>query len=271
MTSINHSEAAAITDHNRAVWNRCAPTYATGIEALTAGATETLLDLAGVGADTELLDVGTGPGTVIGPATKRGARVSAVDLAPEMVAAARQRHPDTRIEIGDAANLDRSADSVDAVTMGFCLHHIPNPHGVLAEAYRVLRPGGRVAFSLWVPAERLEAFGIAFQAVAENTDMGSIENLQPQPIGAEPGDYVDLLHQSGFVHACAREVDLGWTVTGGEPVFDLIDRFLDLSTQPSDTRRAISDAIATAVGQRIGPDGTAHLPNPAIVAAATKP
>lgn len=270
MTAIDLTQAAAITEHNRELWNRCAPTYATGIEALTAGANTPLLDLAGVGADTELLDIGTGPGTLIGPARERGARVTAVDLAPEMVAEARKRHPDATIEVGDATSLDRGDASIDAITMGFCLHHIPNPHDVLAEAHRVLRPGGRVAFALWVPADRLEAFGVAFQAVAENTDMGTIESLQPEPIGATPADYVDLLHECGFDHAHARELDLRWQVTSGEPVFDLFDRFLALASQNSETRRAIRDAIDTEVNQRLGPDGTTHLPNPAIVATAVK-
>jgi hypothetical protein len=58
--------------------------------------------------------------------------------------------------------------------------------------------------AVWAPNERLEAFGIPFEAVAAHTDMGSIENLQPEPIGLVPGDDVDLLHHCGFTHAHAR-------------------------------------------------------------------
>ena len=66
MTTLSDSDAAAVTDHNRDIWDRCAPTYTTGFENLTGGATTPLLDMAGVGLGTALLDVGTGPGTLPG-------------------------------------------------------------------------------------------------------------------------------------------------------------------------------------------------------------
>lgn len=109
----------AVTDHNRQIWDRCAPTYTTGFENLTGGATTPLLDLAGVGTDTELLDIGTGPATLIGPALDRGARITAIDLAPAMVEQARLRHPGTTIDIGDGLHLSRASVSLDAITIDF--------------------------------------------------------------------------------------------------------------------------------------------------------
>ena len=76
--SIADPQLAEITASNIVTWNRCAPTYADGFEALTGQATTALLDLAGVGRGTELLDVGTGPGTLLGEALARGARITAV-------------------------------------------------------------------------------------------------------------------------------------------------------------------------------------------------
>ena len=61
-----------------------------------------LLDLAGVGQAISLLDVVTGPRTLIGPALGRGADMSAVDVTPEMVEWARQRHPGVEIAVAAA-------------------------------------------------------------------------------------------------------------------------------------------------------------------------
>lgn len=270
MTTLGESDAAAVTNHNREIWDRCAPTYATVFEHLTGGATTPLLDLAGVGVGTELLDVGTGPGTLIGPALERGASVTAIDLAPAMVDQARLRHPGTSIEIGDATHLTQASDALGAITMGFCLHHIPNPHAVLVEVHRALRPGGRVAFAVWAPAEQLDAFGLAFDAVSRHTDLGDITNLQPPAIGSDPQDYIELLHRAGFAHAHARTLDLTWQVTDGHALFDGFDRFLDLSIQDPDARPQIREAIDREIRRRLDADGTAHLANPAIVATAVK-
>jgi SAM-dependent methyltransferase len=263
-------EVQQVTAHNEAVWNRCAATYAEVFEPLTSGATIVLLDLAGVGRSTNLLDIGTGPGTLIGPALARGAHVTAIDLAPEMVATARSRHPDVTIAIGDATNLPHPDGSHDSVTLGFCLHHAAEPATILREANRVLRPGGRIAFAVWAPADQLEAFGVAFAAIAESIPMDEPNIPQPPALGTTPSDYEGLLTQTGFVRPTARVLDLSWPLADGATMFDGFDRVLDLSGQPPSIREQIRRRLDAHVCPRVGADGLAHLANPAIVAAATK-
>ena len=271
MTTLTADQIAELTRHNLAVWDRCAPTYADGFEALTGGATTALLDLAGVGRGTELLDVGTGPGTLVAAGKQRGARVSAIDLAPRMVEQARARHPDTDIAVGDASSLPHPSASFDAVTLGFCLHHAADPQAVLGEADRVLRPGGRVAFSVWAGEDRLEAFGVAFAAVGESVPLDLVPNLQAPAIGFEPSDYESILNRGGFVHPTARILELFWSLTDGAAMFDGFDRFLDLREQPPSIREEIRQRLDQQIRRRAGADGVAHLPNPAIIAAAAKP
>jgi ubiquinone/menaquinone biosynthesis C-methylase UbiE len=268
MTSLTTEQIADVTRHNREVWNRCAPTYTEVFGPLTGDAANVLLDLAGVGDDTDLLDIGTGPGTLIQPALDRGAHVSAVDLAPDMVQQARTTHPDLDIRVADGAALPHGDRTFDAVTLGFCLHHTANPLAVLSEAKRVLRPGGRLSLAVWAPADQLQAFGIGFTAVGEHVPLADLAMPQPPAVATSPDDYRQLLADSGFTHPTARILHLTWDVTDGSSIFDGFDTFLDLSGQPVATRASIRERLDQMVRDHRQADGIARLANPAIVAAA---
>jgi SAM-dependent methyltransferase len=262
-----------IDDHNRAQWGRVAPTYAEGFEVLTGAAAEPTLDAGGVGRGTEMLDVGTGPGTLIGPALSRGASISAVDLTDEMVSEVRRRFPSIDARTAKASELPFDALSFDAVILGFCVHHMAEPVRALAEAHRVLRPGGRIAFTVWGELERLEAFGIAFAALAQ-LELGDDEPPPelPLPMGRPLVDYETALEQAGFVQPSARNLQIGWRVQGARAIIDGFERFFGLAPVLSDNQRiAFGSAVEQAVTERADPDGTTYLPNPAILAAARKP
>jgi ubiquinone/menaquinone biosynthesis C-methylase UbiE len=103
-----------------------------------------------LGARGRMLDVGTGPGHIPLLVCERvpDARVVAIDLARHMLAHA-ERHRaasphGARVELrlADAKRLDFEDASFDAVFSNTILHHIPDPRPFLAEARRVLRPGG---------------------------------------------------------------------------------------------------------------------------------
>jgi SAM-dependent methyltransferase len=270
MMTLTENQIAAITAHNIARWNRLAPTYASGFEALTGEAAVVLLDLAGVGRDTELLDIGTGPGSLLGPALARGASVTAVDLAPEMIAAARSRYPTVEIHEADAHHLPFADASFDAVTMGFMLHHVADPPAVLRAAYRVLRPGGRLAFTVWDDDERAEAINVALAAFGDALE--AVAEEPPQAVlGETPADFERLLRDAGFAAPTARVLEIGWEVADGGAMFDGLARYLDLGGLAPEQAAAIRARIDESVRQRAGTTGTARLANPAIVASGRRP
>jgi SAM-dependent methyltransferase len=272
-SQLTSEQITSIDDDNRATWGRTAATYAEGFEAMTGAAAEATLDAAGVGLGSHVLDVGTGPGTLIGPALGRGATVIALDLTEEMIDQVRQRFPDVEARIGKASNLPFDVESFDAVTLGFCVHHMAEPARALVEAHRVLRPGGRVAFTVWGEVERLEAISIALSALAE-VGLESDDDAPQPPLsfGRPLTDYQTALEQAGFIQPIARNLEIGWRVRGAAPIIDGFERYAGLAQHASDQQRTgFAAAVEHAVSSRADSDGTTYLPNPAILAAARKP
>ena len=99
--------------------------------------------------DAEVLEVGCGTGAVCRfLATLPGVRsVLGIDPSPVFIERARELAGDARLafEPGDARELGLETESVDVVVFHTALSHIPGVEGALAEAYRVLRPDGRLA------------------------------------------------------------------------------------------------------------------------------
>ncbi|GCB48777.1 class I SAM-dependent methyltransferase [Streptomyces sp. NL15-2K] len=131
----------------RAMWAGRVEAYAGSFARLCAWPVEALLDAAGVAAGSHVLDAGTGTGTAAVAALGRGARVAAVDADAGMVAAARARGVDARVAV--MTELPYPKGEFDAVVGNFVLNHVGRPRAALAELRRVLRPGGRIAVTLW--------------------------------------------------------------------------------------------------------------------------
>ena len=82
-----------------------------------------------------------------------------------MIEQAKQLHPGIDFREGDAEQLPLGSGLFDAVAMNFGILHLGLPEKALAEAYRVLRPEGRFAFSVWRDPQETIGFGIVLRAV----------------------------------------------------------------------------------------------------------
>ena len=133
----------------QAFFDRLAPDWDAGMvrnEAVIAR----ILDNAGVCEGCTVLDVACGTGVLFGDYVKRGAaRVTAVDLSPEMAARAAEKATGTQITVvcGDVEDSAAVRDSgpYDVVMVYNAFPHFPDPARLIAHLATLLKPGGRLS------------------------------------------------------------------------------------------------------------------------------
>lgn len=192
------STTDSFADFERRGWSRRSTGYRDGFGAMTAGVHPTLLDAAGAGPGTRLLEVGCGPGALAALARDRGAEVTATDAEPAMVALAAAL-PGVRAERAALPGLPYADGTFDAVVGAFVLNHVPDPQAAAADLRRVLAPGGRAALAVWDTLERNRAQGLVFDAV--RAVGGAAPRLPgPPPFArhASPAGLAALLEGAGF-------------------------------------------------------------------------
>jgi ubiquinone/menaquinone biosynthesis C-methylase UbiE len=91
-----------------------------------------------------VVDVGCGAGRAVAELAERGARAIGADLDPAMLAAARSRFPGIDVRAADAADLPLDDGQARGYRADKVYHVLPDPAAALAEARRVLAPGGRI-------------------------------------------------------------------------------------------------------------------------------
>jgi SAM-dependent methyltransferase len=154
-------------------------------------------DLAGVHRGQRVVDVGCGPGALttelvarVGPAA-----VAAVDPSEPFVAAARERHPDARVELASAEELPFADDDFDAALAQLVVLFMSDPGAGVAEMRRVTRPDGVVAACVWDHAGGQGPLSPFWDVVRElDPDVHDESDL----VGAREGDLTRVFDAAGL-------------------------------------------------------------------------
>jgi len=257
-------------------WERIPQRYHNAFASLTSQMTTPLLDAVGVTTGVQLLDVATGPGYAAAAAAKRGAEVVGVDFAPAMVAEARRRYPTVDFREGDAEDLPFPEASFDAVTMNFGLLHLGRPERALTEAHRVLRPGGRLGFTVWARPEQAIGFQMVLRAVES---YGKLDVQLPQGPHffrfSDPQESHRSVLGAGFVSPTVKTIPLLWRLHSPDALFEnmfegTVRTAGLLRAQSANAVRAIREALRQAAMPYQKGDGV-ELPMPAVLVSARKP
>jgi SAM-dependent methyltransferase len=145
-------ELSELKQGHRAMWDSGDyPSVAESVEEVG----ERLVERAVPARGEALLDVAAGSGNVAVPAAHAGAHVTALDLAPSLLEAGRERASAAGVEIdwveGDAEALPFADASFDVVLSALGVQFTPDHHASARELARVCRPGGRVGVACWTP------------------------------------------------------------------------------------------------------------------------
>jgi ubiquinone/menaquinone biosynthesis C-methylase UbiE len=170
-------------------------------------ANDVLAARAGIGKDTRLVDFCAGLG---GPsryfAHRYGADVTGIELTPARVKGAeeltRRVGLEHRVRVieGNVMQIPLAADSVDVVVSQEALLHVPDKPRTLKEAYRILKPGGRIVFTDWVAHRPLSDADrqLMWQGMA-------VADLYDLPT------YAGLVREAGFVVNAAEDLTAEWS------------------------------------------------------------
>ncbi|WP_323769897.1 class I SAM-dependent methyltransferase [Antarctobacter sp.] len=204
--------------------------------------------LAGLGEMTgqSLLDICCGTGDLAMAAAQNGADVTGVDFAKPMVDIAKTRVPSAHFAVADAEALSFEDARFDLATCAFGLWHLGDPDRALAEAARVLRPGGLYAYTAWrPPAEGWDLMGMLMTAVNAH---GTVDvDLPPAPppfrFAQEP-EARQALRAAGFGTVVFQKNMSIWIGDTGTDLIDLLYKGIVrapmlLDAQEPDAKEAI--------------------------------
>jgi enediyne biosynthesis protein CalE5 len=242
-----------------------------------------LVQLAGIGPGDTVLDVAGGYGEpaltaarVVGP----NGRVVCTDISGEMLAFGRERAAmvglnNVEFLERDAEELEFPPESFSAVLSRAGLMFLPDVAGALRRFHSFLRPGGRLAASVWGPPPDVQ-FAAGFPIIMEEL------KLPPPPPGqpgvsalSDPRKLVDLVADAGFRDIETGTLTVVFTTSSPDEYTEFIRDVAPamnalVDGQPSDVQKRIWGRITEVWKQFQQADGRVRTENQAIWVAGTK-
>jgi ubiquinone/menaquinone biosynthesis C-methylase UbiE len=196
----------------------------------------------------QVLDLAAGRGALSRELAGRAGRMVAVDGAPRMVGFLRRDLPAVESHVMDAAALGFPDATFDLVVAGFVMHIWPDPIAAVAEVQRVLRPGGRFAFT--VPG-RADGGPDPWTDPADDV----INDYRRHRVAgsgfqANDADQEAVLHAAGFTDISRQTLEVAIPVPDGETYW----RFARshgtgavINSLPDDKRAELHDRLVAVV------------------------
>ena len=205
----------------RRLWGTDPRAWADLAEAHNQSLFEAVLDAAGVGPGTRVLDVGCGSGLTLVLAARRGATPAGLDISPGLLGIARERLPEADLREGDMESLPFGDAAFDAVVGVNAFQFAGDPRRALREAARVTSRDGCVVASLFAAPE-LSQGTIVHEAMNALIPPEQADDHAPYALSA-PGNLEAALAGAGLRITDSGEVMCHWRYASmGEAVHALL-------------------------------------------------
>jgi len=237
---------SAAAEVQRRLWGTDPTAWAELAESHNRPLFEAVLDAAGAGPGTRLLDVGCGSGLILVLATERSAIPAGLDISPGLLGIARERLPEADLREADMESLPFADASFDAVTGVNAFQFAGDPRRALSEAARVLRPGGRLVASLFAAPERSQGT-VAHEAMTALIPPERAADHAPYALSA-PGSLEASLVSAGLTLGASGEVVCHW-------------RYADIDEA---VRALLCSAGGARAAEAAGPDAVRDALRPAL-------
>ena len=276
------SNDIAVKAREQKNWSSAAEGWRRRDELLRKGAapvTKRMLELSGITVGSHVLDIASGTGEPALSAAKMvgdAGKVIGTDLTEAMLDVAwdkaeQQGLKNITFQCADAEKLDFSDISFDVVTMRWGLMFMPNPDACLAQAYRMLKPHGRISLACWSVPDKNPFVSILMQVLARYMDVPKVEPRAPGIFAFADPDYLrETMEAAGFAHIEMEEMVIDvldiadgrayWEAISdlAAPVMAWVNQ-LDESARESYIRDVIHSADALKQGDRLRMQGNTWI------------
>lgn len=260
-------------EFEREAWESKASRYDTTWGLVSGQAIDAILDCAGPLEGKELLDCGCGPGHLCEAARARGAQVQGCDYSQQMVQIASENYGDITFFVEDAENMSIPDGRYDVVTMNFLLLHVAGQQETVLEGRRILRAGGTLIFSNWLPPGESPGLSLMFDAIREHADLSVIPPAQDIFTFSDSDYCRDFLIKNGFEEVEIVQVDSFWNVATPDDFFTAVQAGTriggTIDLQAAEVKSKIKEQIFSDI-ERFKKGGRYVIPTPSLVVAGRK-
>jgi ubiquinone/menaquinone biosynthesis C-methylase UbiE len=245
----------------RTGFNRIATRYADGAP-LRASLQAALLDAARLAPGEHVLDLAAGPGLLARDAARQvlpDGWVLASDIAESMLAEGQRRAadeglPDLLAAACDAEHLSFADARFDAALIGLGLFIFPEPEKALAELHRVVRPGGRIALSVWGPREAVPLIARAQDCIARLLPAPKVPRPSVFRLG-EADALAGLLGKAGFSDVNIMPHTFTCSFTSADNYWQA---FLDLAGGAAESLSRLPEAMQDRLRAEVASEIASH-------------
>lgn len=253
-------------DKAAAGWDRHMPQ----IRDWLAPTTEAMLDLAGIGPGSRVLDVAAGSGDQTLDIARRigpGGRVLATDLSPAILELARRNavragHRNIETKVADGESLPVDSASFDAAVCRLGLMLFPDPLQGLREMHRAIRPGGTACTLVFSHPGRNPCVTILMATALKHAGLPPRDPFQPGGLLSlgKPGRIDELFRAAGFREVATTVLDAPVRLPSVGPYLAFVrDSATPIRAILGRLDPATAEAAWTEMEQRLGefttPDG----------------